>query len=114
MFSTTREEIAAALSGIDGVTGYARPPSVIRPGDSWPLLVRAEPYGPGGGVWSAIWGIRVILGGSEAEAFDRIDALLPAAGAALAAVVAVTSAEPAVIETSGGALFGVVITAISE
>lgn len=39
---TRREDLAAALSTVDGITGYAFRPKALTPGDAWPLLSAYE------------------------------------------------------------------------
>ena len=54
-----RDDLAAALSAVDGVTGYAQPPTTPKPGDAWPALVSLE-RGPGLN-FAAAWAVHVAL-----------------------------------------------------
>lgn len=110
--NTTRAAIAAALSTVAGVKGYAKAPTAFRTGDAWPNLTRLD-RGPGD-VWEAQWRVFVVLPGSDRDAVDQIDALLPSLVAALDPVIFVDAAEPVTIPTDAGDLPALQITARSE
>lgn len=111
-FDTSRQQIAEALSTIDGVQGFAKRPKVLNTGDAYPLLGSAE-RGPGL-AFMATWRIIVILGKDEASAIDKTETLLPELGAALDPVAFVVTVTPFAVPTSGGDLFALEITARSD
>lgn len=78
-----RDDIAAALSAADGVTGYAYRPTTAKPGDAWPLSGqwdRSE-----GLTFIRTWRVVVLLPQDDRAASDwaddhmedLVDALLP-------------------------------------
>jgi hypothetical protein len=112
-FETTRAELAAQLSTVAGVTGYAKRPKILKPGDAYPLLgtaTRSE-YGL---AFEATWRVIVILGNDEAASLDKAEALLPELAAAIEPVAYVDGATPFAVPTQGGELFALEITARSE
>lgn len=111
-FATTRAELAAQLSTVDGVTGYAKRPKIIKPGDGWPLLGSIGDRS--GSAWQATWRVIVILGNEEAAAIDKAEVLLPELLEALDPVAYVDGAAPFAVPTQGGDLFALEITARSE
>ena len=111
-FETTRAELAAQLTTVDGVTGYAKRPKIIKPGDAWPLFGSAN-RGPGL-AFEATWRIIVVLGNDEAAAIDKAEALLPELAEAIEPVAYVDGAQPFAVPTQGGDLFALEITARSE
>jgi hypothetical protein len=109
---TTRASIAAALSAVEGVTGYAKKPKVTRAGDAWPLINQLT-RGPGS-AFETTWRIAVTIGADEATATDQFDTLVPAVTQALQEVAFVDLARPITIPTEAGDLYGVEIIARSE
>ena len=111
-FTDTRARIAAALSTVPGVTGYAFRPNVITAGDAWVLLSVAE-RGPGT-AWSATWRCVVILGGDEQAAQTLLDAVLPTLVDELDPVAYVDQAAPVAVATNAGDMYGVELQVRSE
>jgi len=111
-FGTTRAEIATALTGVSGVTGYAERPAAVKPGDAWPTLALAK-RGPGLTV-AVSWNITVLLAADEATATARTDALLLDLCAALDPVAYVDTVTPVAVATTAGDLLGLQITTRSE
>lgn len=112
MFAEGRDSIAAALSTVDGVTGYASRPTAIAPGAAWPLLAAVE-HGPGA-AFSATWRVLLVLAGDERTAAEQIDAILPDTVAALSPVLYVDRAEPVNLDTEAGPMLALQITGRSE
>lgn len=111
-FDTSREDIAAALSTVDGVKGYPTRPDVLFPGDAYPLFGSAE-RGPGL-AFLATWRIILVLGNDEALAMTRTEELVTDVAAALDPVAFVETFVPFAISTQGGDLFALEITARSD
>jgi hypothetical protein len=109
---TTRANIAAALSLVAGVTGYAKKPKVTKAGDAWPLINELT-RGPGAS-FQTTWRIAVTIGADEGTAIDQFDTLVPEVTQALQAVAYVDSARPITVPTEAGDLYGVEIIARSE
>jgi hypothetical protein len=111
-FETTRAELAAQLSTVEGVTGYAKRPSVLMPGDAYPLLGSAN-RGPGL-AFEATWRVIVILSPDEGIALEKAETLLDALAEAIDPVAYVDAVTPFAVPTQGGELFALEITARSE
>jgi hypothetical protein len=111
-----RQEIAAALTTVSGITGYADPPSIMAPGGAWPLLVNltTADHLPAG-VFLAQWRIILITGGTPEDGLTFLDAQLVPVLAALAPHGWITTVTPVTIETtSSGTLYGAEITLVRE
>ena len=111
-FAATRAELAAQLSTVAGVTGYAKRPTILKPGDAWPLFGGMN-RGPGL-AFEVTWRVLVVLGKDEAAAIDKAEALLPELAEAIEPVAYVDGAQPFAVPTQGGDLFALEITARSE
>lgn len=113
-FTSTRKELALALTTVPGLTGYERRPRVLKLGDAWPLLERAE-HGPGD-AWSGTWRVLLFLGGDEDAATTFMDDTLPLLVAALETqdVAYVDSAFPAITKIDGNDTHIVEVRARSE
>lgn len=111
-FTSTRGDLATALSTVEGITGYPKRPKTLSTGVGWALLDNAE-RGPGA-AFAATWRVLVVLGGDEMVAYDKADELLPPLVDAIDPVAFVDSARPIAIQTSSGELFALEITARSE
>lgn len=109
---TTRQAIAEALSTVDGVTGYAKRPTVLGEGVAWPLVQRLD-RGPGQ-AFQTTWRVIVLLSGDELTAYDQLDEFAVTVPDALRAVLYVDSITPYAITTDAGDLFGFELTARSE
>jgi len=104
--SIDRAAIAAALSTVEGVTGYEWPPTTPRTGDAWPALISLE-RGPGL-TFAATWGVHVALPSTaedaarwaEARFSALVVALLPVAHVEGATMPA-ASARPPYLMTLG-------------
>jgi hypothetical protein len=114
MNATTRAAIAAALDTVDGLRGYLRQPSTLRPGTAWPQWgggTRDE-ESPG---FLETWRVTVVC---DQGTPDAADAFLDAHGDdlldALAPVLFVDSYAPARLDTEAGPLYALVITGRSE
>jgi hypothetical protein len=109
---TTRASIAAALSTVDGITGYAEKPKAVRAGDAWPLVDLLS-RGPGN-AFQTTWRIAVTIAADAGTATDKFDSLVPAVTQALQEVAFVDTARPIAVPTEAGDLYGVEIIARSE
>lgn len=67
-----RDAIAAALSTVDGVTGWPRRPRTIRPGDGWPVWRGAERQ-PAGFAMAHTFSILLALPPAEQDADGFVD-----------------------------------------
>lgn len=108
----TRAEIAAALSTVDGVTGYTKRPSVWSPGDAIVLVEQIDHVL--GVAWQATWRIVLLMSGDEGVAIEQLDELLPLITDALQPIVYIDTATPEAVSTEGGDMTAVVIIARSE
>lgn len=107
-----RAAIAAALSTVDGVTGYRSRPTVFTPGDAWPLLGpldRADGYS-----FTATWRVFLVLPNDEVKASEWLDAHVDALVEALLPVGYVDQIVPVSLTTEAGDQFAVQITMRSE
>lgn len=109
---TTRQSIADALSTVDGITGYAKKPKVVKTGDAWAQLNQLT-RGPGAS-FETQWRIAVVVGADVGTATDKFDSLIPEVTQALQAVAYVDSARPIAVPTQAGDLYGAEILARSE
>lgn len=108
----TRQEIAAALSTVAGVTGHVVRPAALNVGDAWPQWRGGEPR-----AFAMVntWAILVVLpqsdditadGFADSHGEDLLDALRP--------VLAVDSMAPATIAGDTGDLYALLIIGRSE
>ena len=111
-FATTRAELAAQLTTVDGVTGYAKRPKILKPGDAWPLLGSVGDRS--GSAFMVTWRVIVVLGNDEAAAIDLAEALIPELFSAIDPVAYVDGCAPFAIPTQGGELFALEIMTRSE
>lgn len=109
---TNRASIAAALSTVEGVTGYVEKPPATKVGDAWPQIDQLT-RGPGN-AFETTWRIAVVTGADVGTATDRFDSLIPEVTQALQAVAYVDLARPVKIPTEAGDLYGAEIIARSE
>ncbi len=117
MFSTTREEIAEAVTGTFGgmkIVGYAYRPADFKAGASWPLIDTIE-RGPGD-AFLVSWNVIVVLSADERTAMEQFEDVLPALIAAIEDTDTgyVASAAPVTVTTSAGDLFALSINVRSE
>lgn len=107
-----RAEIAAALSTVDGVKGYAYRPAVLRAGDGWPLLGPLERAD--GLSFTATWRVFVVLPQDEQAASEWLDARHEDLVDALEPAGFVDRIEPVELSTEAGGLLAIQITMRSE
>lgn len=109
-----RAQIAAALSTVDGVTGFERRPRGPRPGDAWPLYQGAARDGDTG-LFAHTFAVGLMLPQDEAAADDWIDGHLESIADALARGAGwMEEAEPANFGTDTSPVYGLLITMRSE
>lgn len=111
-FTATRTAIADALSTIDGVTGYAKRPTIWSSGDAIVLVDRIDHVL--GVAYQATWRIVLLLSGDEGLAIDQLDELFPAVCEALNPIAFVDSATPEAVSVEGQNMTAVIILARSE
>lgn len=110
--SATRESLAAALSTVPGLKGYADRPSSPRPGDCWPLI---GGFIPGRGRTVATqWRLIVFLGGDERKAEALFTELFWPVSDALRSQAVVDSAEAFIYPTEAGQAFAAEFIARSD
>ncbi len=100
---TNRETIAAQLSTVAGLTGYAKRPDVLIEGVAYPLVDQLT-RGPGYR-FGTTWRVLVVLSPDEFTAADSLDELAPLVTEALVPVLFIDSVTPIAIPTEGGELF---------
>ena len=105
---STREQFAAALDTVAGVTGHVSRPSVYAEGDAWPLL------GPGdrdaGDAFMITWAVRVFVPQDEVAAADWWDQHWDEIYYALKPFGFVDRFAPVAVQASGGDLLMYEIT----
>lgn len=97
-----RQAMADALSTVEGVTGYTKPPTTARTGDAWPRFAGAE-RDPGTLQFTFTWRVLVLLAADEGVALDSLDDLVPDLYEALMSEAYVLRWEPVVYTSSAGA-----------
>jgi len=103
-----RNEIAAALSTVPGVTGYPRRPTAVKAGDAWPLWRGAERSD--GFTFVQTFAVIVALPGDEAQADTNADTAAEPLAEALEPILFVESITPATVGTSEGDMNALMIT----
>jgi hypothetical protein len=99
-----RAAIAAVLSTVDGVNGFAKMPSAARTGDGWPWWGGAERF-DGAGPMITTWRIMVLLPANDESAVDEwISARLDDLTAALSRIVFVLQVDPVNLTSGSPAL----------
>lgn len=107
-----RAALAAALSTVTGVTGYARRPTSPKPGDGWVLwrgAVRDEGF-----AFMETWACVIQLPGDEVKADQWIEAHEDALFEALSPLLFVESFTPAAMPAGNNDTFALMITGRSE
>lgn len=94
-----RAEIAAALSTVTGVTGYAYRPTTPKPGDAWPLLGPLDRTD--GLIFEPSWRVLVLLPQDERAASEWIDGNYENLVDALLPVGFVDRIEPVSLDVGG-------------
>jgi hypothetical protein len=107
-----RQEIADALSTIDGIKGYMRRPTAWKAGDAWTRLTAIERSA--GMAYGVTWTVSVILGTDETLAETRTDELIDDLFDSLEPVAFVQSVTPALYQTQAGDFFALEITLFRE
>jgi hypothetical protein len=108
----TRAAIAAAISTVDGLTGYVKRPTAMKPGDGWPQwrgAARADGFG-----FLETWAVLVVLPDNETTADEWADSHGYALATALEPVMFVESIAPATIPASGNDIYALMITGRTE
>lgn len=100
-----RADIVTALNTVEGVTGYARRPTTLKPGAAFPRFAGAA-RGPGMS-FAMTWNVVVIVPQSEAAASDWLDSRAELIAAALDPVGYVDSFVPVKLETGDGDLHAI-------
>lgn len=105
-----REAIAAALTGVDKVTGYAYRPKSPKLGDAWPLIDTINRYQ--GLMFIPAWKVQMWLGQDErkADAFLELVAVPVARALQTADVLFVNTVQPVILPTEAGDVFGAEFT----
>lgn len=109
----TREDVAAALSTVAGVTGYAYKPAVTNVGDAWPLLNGWE-RAADVPLFLMTRRINVVLPADEVAASEWIDAKWEALVDALLPVGYVERIEPINLGSESQPVYGLQILMRSE
>lgn len=106
---STRADLAAAVSVVDGIKGHEFRPTLLPAGTAWPL--RAElTAGDGVPRLLASWRIVVVLPEGERRASEFFDAKFQPLADALEDMGYVERIEPTIIATDAGDLDGMLIT----
>lgn len=109
-----RQDITDALSTVDEVTGYLRPPSTARPGDAWPVFRGMERDGLTG-QYTVTWSVLVLLPTDADAALEQLQTLVPDLDDALRSVAYVQTYAPvSYTGGSGGERPALEITMIRE
>lgn len=110
--ATTRAAIAAAVSTIDGLKGYAKRPDSIASGDAWPRWRGAQRGEQR--LFVNTWSVVVALPADEDIADDWADQYGEQLVDALSPVLYVTDIDPAVLPMGGTDTLALQITGIAE
>lgn len=89
-----RTPIAAALSAVDGVQGFAYRPKAARLGDAWPVWVSCAQVTPG--IFETSWRVEILVPTDELRREEWIDERLQGLVDSLSEVLYVVSAAPGV------------------
>ncbi len=109
----TRDAVAAAVSSIAGLKGYARRPNAPKPGDAWPQWRGGERVDG----WALIhtWHVLLLLPGNEHDADAWVDEHGDALFVALEQhAFSVTTFTPATVPVNGNDALALLITGRSE
>jgi hypothetical protein len=110
----TRAAIAAAMSTVAGIKGYAQRPTAPRAGDAWPQWSGGQRDDESIGFLET-WRVLVVTDqGAAGDADQFLDAKGDAVLAALASVLFVDSYTPATLATETGDLYALMITGRTE
>lgn len=108
----TRQDIADALTEVDGIHGYPARPDALTPGDGWPQWRGATPHAY---AFENTWAVLIVLPQADdvtADSFadEHGDALVDA----LRPVMFVDSLAPAELASEAGPIYALLITGRSE
>jgi len=110
--SGVRDEIADALTGVDGLTGYATPPKVLRTGDA---LVRLGALSLDGPYSTVTWQVIVLQNANDEVAqIEQLETILDDLLAALRPVGHVTEVVPITYPVGRGTVPAIQLTMIRE
>jgi hypothetical protein len=109
----TRQDIADALSEVDGISGHTSKPAALNEGDAWPQWRGAEKAG--GRVFTHTWAVLVVMPQTDDITADAYaDSHGPALVDALRPILYVDSLAPATIPTEAGDMYALLLTGRSE
>lgn len=111
--TAVRDELAAALDAVAGVTAGSGTMPVLDVGVAMPVLASMAAQGVPG-IFEVTWSVRVITGRTAQDAIPFLDAHLGDILEALRPHGYVESVEPAVFTTPAGDLHGVTIRLTRE
>lgn len=103
-----RQEIATALSTVEGVTGYKFRPTGFKTGVAWPLIDRLD-RGPGN-TFQATWRVVIVLAQGEEKASEWFDSMHEPIAEALDEFGYVESVEPGSLATDSGDMEIMILT----
>jgi hypothetical protein len=95
----TREDIAAALSEVPGVTGYARRPKTFKPGDGWPRWTGSDREA--GTAYFESWAVIIVVPSDEGAADAFVDSHGELLEDALRPVLYIETFQPAGLPAEG-------------
>jgi hypothetical protein len=111
--SGDRQEIADALSTIDGVTGFKHRPKAYNAGDAWPLIEALD--NPAGYALQATWRVVVVLPSGEQDALEYFDSMHEAVSDVLNEQIGfVERIEPGNLATEAGTRNVMILTVRRE
>jgi hypothetical protein len=108
-----RAALAAAVSSVDGLTGYPKRPDAVSAGDGWPRW-RGATLGDERIAFTNTWVVVVALPGDEDTADEWADLYGPALFVALSPLLFIDAIEPALLPMSANDTYALQITGISE
>jgi hypothetical protein len=108
----TRQTLAEALSGVDGVVGYPYRPTTPQIGDAWPVLGPLERAD--GFAFYVSWRVLVFLGSDEVFTAQWIDEHLDGLIEGISPAAYVDGAQSVQLNSASGNAFGFQINVRSE
>lgn len=110
----TRQDIAAALTGVAGLTGHSARPASVNALDAWPQW-RGAVRAVNGYASEHTWAIIIVLPqGDDITADGFVDDHGQAIAEALRHDLSVDGFEPATIDTGAGQMYALLVTGRSE
>lgn len=108
----TRQDIAAALSGVAGIHGHPARPTTLSEGDAWPQWRGGTPHAH---AVENTWAVLIVLPQSDDVTADSFadshgEQLLDA----LREVLYVDSIAPATLDTEAGQMYALMLSGRSE